>query len=271
MKKINLIKTEIGANQEKEWGKAKPQPWFVYIIQTATGSYYTGIALEVEKRFQEHIKSGSRGAKYLRGKGPLTLVYQQLLSSKSAALKREHEIKRLSKKQKEALCLINKMGLFMKLQDTDFYLLNDLSNEINKLYGYVKMPGDNFGEPSINSGPCGPFANAFFNLWNEKFPEKVNIVFIMVKNTDECWHVLIRLPNGLLFDGGCGVHDQEKYKDKFDIVDMVEYDVELLEKHSYGLNRTFPRYCPDFSIEVVSDLIKKHLEIIWYSHKKVQG
>lgn len=51
--------------------------------------------------------------------------------------------------------------------------LGELSDEINKLYGYVKIAGDNFGEPAINSGPCGPFANAFFRLWNLKFPEKV--------------------------------------------------------------------------------------------------
>ena len=38
-------------------------------------------------------------------------------------------------------------------------ILNALSDEVNQLYGYVKIPGDNFGEPAINSGPCGPFAN----------------------------------------------------------------------------------------------------------------
>jgi DNA-3-methyladenine glycosylase I len=81
----------------------KQQSWFVYIIQTAKGTYYTGIALNVEKRFQEHKNSGLRCAKYLRGKGPLTLVYQQRFENKSAALKREYEIKQLSKKHKEAL------------------------------------------------------------------------------------------------------------------------------------------------------------------------
>lgn len=82
---------------------AKEQPWFVYIIRTARGTYYTGIALDVEKRFQEHKNSGLKSAKYLRGKGPLMLVYQQRVENKSVALKREYEIKQLSKKQKEAL------------------------------------------------------------------------------------------------------------------------------------------------------------------------
>lgn len=128
--------------------------------------------------------------------------------------------------------------------------------------GYVEIPGDNFGEPAINSGPCGPFANAFLKLWNQKFSEKVHIVFIMVKNSDECWHVLVRLPNGLLYDGGYGVHSEEKYRGEYDIVDMIEYDIELLEKHSYGLDRTYPRYCPTFSIDVIEALIEKYLNQI---------
>jgi hypothetical protein len=46
---------------------------------------------------------------------------------------------------------------------------------------------------------------------------------MMVKNSDQCWHVLVRLPNRLLYDGGHGIHREEKYSDKFDIVDMIEY------------------------------------------------
>ncbi|HFK8639299.1 TPA: hypothetical protein ACG2L8_001868 [Legionella pneumophila] len=90
----------------------------------------------------------------------------------------------------------------MNAENNVLNTLNSLSKEINKLYGYVTIAGDNFGEPAINSGPCGPFANAFYKIWNQKFTEKVNIAFIMMKNSDECWHILIRLPNGLLFDGG---------------------------------------------------------------------
>ncbi|HFE6594811.1 TPA: hypothetical protein ACIZAC_001923 [Legionella pneumophila] len=85
----------------------------------------------------------------------------------------------------------------------------------------------------------------------------------MVKNSDECWHILIRLPNGLLFDGGFGVHNEDRWnKDIFDIEDMLEYDLQLLEKHSGGLNRTYPRYCPNFSIDVITNLIHNHLDLI---------
>lgn len=82
---------------------AKLKPWYVYIIQTQSGSLYTGVALDVKKRFDDHQSQGIKCAKYLRGKGPLTIVYQQRLNTKSEALKREYEIKQLSKKQKEAL------------------------------------------------------------------------------------------------------------------------------------------------------------------------
>ncbi len=141
-------------------------------------------------------------------------------------------------------------------------LLNALSNEANRLYGYVTIEGDNFGEPAINSGPCAAFAYAFFKLWNQKFIEKVNIVFIMVKNSDECWHTLIRLPDGSLFDGGCGVHSEEKYRAQFTIEDMLTFDIDLLEKRAYGLQRDYPRYCPNFSIKVIENLIERYLNVI---------
>jgi ribosomal protein S18 acetylase RimI-like enzyme len=152
--------------------------------------------------------------------------------------------------------------LFMNAENNVSDILNALSDEVNQLYGYVKIPGDNFGEPAINSGPCGPFANAFLKLWNQKFIEKAHIVFIMVKNSDECWHILVRLPNRLLYDGGHGIHSEEKYSDKFDIVEMMEYDIELLEKNSYGLNRTYPRYCPNFSKNTIETIIRKYLNLI---------
>lgn len=140
-------------------------------------------------------------------------------------------------------------------------ILNGLSQRMNQLYGYVQQEGENLGEPAINSGPCGLFANTFYHHWNKRFDKMVNIVFIMVKNSEECWHVLIRLPDGLLFDGGCGVHGESKYQN-FLIEDMSHYDLKLLEARSYGLNRTYPRYCPNFSITEVITEIEKYLNSI---------
>lgn len=48
----------------------------------------------------------------------------------------------------------------------------------------------------------------------------------------------------------------------FEIEDMKEYDLNLLEKHSGGLNRTYPRYCPNFSVDAITQLINKYLNLM---------
>lgn len=149
-----------------------------------------------------------------------------------------------------------------QLNNTMLETLNNLSNQLNKLYGFVTIPGDNFGEPAINSGPCGAFAYAFYKIWNQRFSAKVHIVFIMMKDSEECWHVLVRLPNGSLFDGGHGVHSEDKYTENFIIEDMEDFDLAHLEKNSYGLDREYPRYCPNFSINAVEILIGQHLDAL---------
>lgn len=87
------------------------------------------------------------------------------------------------------------------------------------------------------------------------------MAFVMVKESDECWHTLIRLPNGALFDGGFGVHDAEKYSN-FNIEYMDKLNMELLEKRAYGLERGYPRYCSNFSLSRVTGIINKYLERI---------
>lgn len=74
----------------------------LYIIRCADGSLYTGIAVDVDKRMREH-ESGIRGAKYLRGKKPLKLEFEQKVGDRSAALKAEHRIKSLARPGKEEL------------------------------------------------------------------------------------------------------------------------------------------------------------------------
>lgn len=75
--------------------------WFVYILKCSDGTLYTGITPDVSKRIELH-KAG-KGAKYTRGRAPFTLEYQEELADKSSALKREAEIKKLSRKQKQTL------------------------------------------------------------------------------------------------------------------------------------------------------------------------
>lgn len=75
--------------------------WYLYILRCGDGTLYTGITTDVEKRFEAH-QSG-KGAKYTRGRGPLELVYRETCGTHSDALKREIEIKRLPREQKQAL------------------------------------------------------------------------------------------------------------------------------------------------------------------------
>ena len=74
----------------------------LYIVRCADGSLYTGIATDVERRLGEH-RSGTRGAKYLRGKGPLELVFSESMGDRSHASQAEFCVKRLDKGQKEEL------------------------------------------------------------------------------------------------------------------------------------------------------------------------
>lgn len=75
--------------------------WQLYILRCGDGTLYTGIALDAKKRFSMHQKG--RGAKYTRGRGPLELVYTETCPGHSHALKRELEVKAMSKEEKEAL------------------------------------------------------------------------------------------------------------------------------------------------------------------------
>jgi len=68
--------------------------WSLYLLETAAGALYTGISTDVTRRLGEH--ASGRGAKALRGKGPLTLIYQQRVGTRSEAQKLEAAIKRLT-------------------------------------------------------------------------------------------------------------------------------------------------------------------------------
>ena len=77
--------------------------WYLYLVKCRDGSLYTGITTDVARRFAEHQGNGDSGAKYLRGRGPLVLVFQRKLGSRSLALGVENKVKKLSKGRKEEL------------------------------------------------------------------------------------------------------------------------------------------------------------------------
>ena len=74
----------------------------LYILRCADGSLYTGITLDVARRLEEH-QGGKRGAKYLRGRTPVELVFECDAGARGDALRLEHRIKQLSREDKEAL------------------------------------------------------------------------------------------------------------------------------------------------------------------------
>ena len=76
--------------------------WVVYILQCKDDTLYTGSTDHLERRLQMH-RSG-KGAKYTRGRGPLTLRYVENCADRSHALRRECAIKNLSRQEKLALC-----------------------------------------------------------------------------------------------------------------------------------------------------------------------
>jgi len=76
--------------------------YFVYIVQCKDGSFYTGSTADIEKRIWEH-NFGKRGAKSIRGKRPVQLVYKEIFNLRIEALKREREIKGWARIKKENL------------------------------------------------------------------------------------------------------------------------------------------------------------------------
>ena len=148
------------------------------------------------------------------------------------------------------------------LSDRHVAVLNALRNEVNLTYGFQD------GWPRVNRGPCGRFAKAFHEQWNARFKQKINIVFIMMPDTPDgvgCDHVLVKLPDGSYFDGGSGVIPGPTLLRQFRpgrrIEEMVEFNLELLDKRSYGLNRSY-ELCPNYSDEITTTIIRKHLALL---------
>ena len=74
---------------------------WVYVLECADGTYYTGYTTDIERRVSEH--DGGDGAKYTRGRTPVELIYSERCESRSEAMAREYEIKQLRRVEKERL------------------------------------------------------------------------------------------------------------------------------------------------------------------------
>ena len=82
-----------------------PARWIVYILECADRTLYTGITTDLDRRIQEH--DSGKGAKYTRGRAPVTLLYSEFYDSRGMALKREAEIKSLDRAAKRQLAQLS--------------------------------------------------------------------------------------------------------------------------------------------------------------------
>lgn len=74
---------------------------YTYILKCKDNTYYTGYTNNLEKRIKTH--NDGKGAKYTRGRGPVELIYYEEYEDKQTAMRREWEIKQLTRSEKEAL------------------------------------------------------------------------------------------------------------------------------------------------------------------------
>ncbi len=88
---------------------ALSKPWFVYLVRAENGALYCGISDDPQRRFVQH-QSG-KGARFFHSSPAQALVYVEVCSDKSGALRRERAIKALTKTAKERLVLTATMGI----------------------------------------------------------------------------------------------------------------------------------------------------------------
>lgn len=82
-------------------GAVKKRPAYVYLVRCRDKTLYCGICYDLVKRIAQH--NSGKGARYTRGRGPVELCYCEVCEDWSTALKREHELKRYGRTQKEQL------------------------------------------------------------------------------------------------------------------------------------------------------------------------
>jgi predicted GIY-YIG superfamily endonuclease len=116
--------------------------WNVYIVRCVDGSLYTGIAKDVARRVDEHNANNLLAANYTRARRPVMLVHQEAVATRSAAGKREYEIKCLSRAEKEALVKAEVRDETEKTSVNTNYVLIDYENVQVKSLALLK--GEHF-------------------------------------------------------------------------------------------------------------------------------
>lgn len=94
---MTIVNGQVPAKEQVEQASC----WHIYVLRTCAGHLYTGITTDVTRRLAQHV--AGRGAKNLRGKGPLRLEFSAPAGDRSRASRLEARIKALSRERKEAL------------------------------------------------------------------------------------------------------------------------------------------------------------------------
>ena len=94
-----VMRERSDSTPEEPPATARESRWSLYVLRTADDSLYTGITTDVSRRVAEHQEG--RGARSLRGRGPLQVVYQTAIGTRSLALRAEHALKHCPKGEKE--------------------------------------------------------------------------------------------------------------------------------------------------------------------------
>ena len=89
------------ALKKRRPGSKPPVPCFCYILECSDGSYYTGWTTDLERRLLAH--ASRRGGRYTRSRLPVRLVHVETLPDRSAAMRREAEVKKMTRLEKEVL------------------------------------------------------------------------------------------------------------------------------------------------------------------------
>ena len=77
--------------------------WYVYLLECADGSYYTGVARDLQRRLRQHNGEIVGGARYTSGRRPVTLRWSEACAGRTEAQQREAAIKKLPREQKQRL------------------------------------------------------------------------------------------------------------------------------------------------------------------------